>query len=105
MTDLDSTFSALSHQARRAILKQLATGEMRLSDLAEPFDMSQTAVSKHVRILCDAGLVTMEQRGRTRYCRLNAIPMRAALDWIADYETFWQGQFDSLARHLAKEGL
>ena len=103
MAHLDSTFAALSHEARRAILARLARGEARLSDLAEPFDMTQTAVSKHVRVLRDAGLLTVERRGRTRYCRLNAEPMKNAADWLTDYQTFWSHQFDSLARHLAED--
>ncbi|MBO6900570.1 MAG: helix-turn-helix transcriptional regulator [Rhizobiaceae bacterium] len=102
MMNLDSTFAALSHETRRAILKQLASsGETRLSDIAKPFNMSQTAVSKHVRVLSDAGLLTVERRGRTRHCRLNAEPMKQAADWLTDYETFWTGQFEKLARHLA----
>lgn len=105
MTDLDTTFAALGHEARRAILKELANGEARLSDLAAPFNMTQTAVSKHVRVLSDAGLLTVERRGRSRYCRLNAEPMKQAADWLASYETFWTHQFDNLARYLAhKDG-
>jgi len=84
MNALDTTFAALSHEARRAILARLADGETRLSDLAGPFAMSQTAVSKHVRVLSDAGLVTVEQRGRSRYCRLNATPMKQAAEWLSD---------------------
>ena len=101
MNTLDLTFSALSHETRRAILKRLARGETRLSDLAAPFNMSQTAVSKHVRVLSDAGLLTVERRGRARHCRLNAEPMKEAATWLVDYQTFWSGQFDNLARHLA----
>ncbi len=103
METLDTTFAALSHGARRAILARLQRGESRLSDLAAPFNMSQTAVSKHVRVLSDAGLVTVEKRGRTRHCRLNAEPMKAATDWLIDYQAFWTQQFDKLARHLAQE--
>ncbi|MBO6717846.1 MAG: helix-turn-helix transcriptional regulator [Rhizobiaceae bacterium] len=104
MTNLDSTFAALSHETRRAILGKLASGETPLSDLAKPFNMSLTAVSKHVRVLSDAGLLTVERRGRTRHCRLNAQPMKQAADWLTDYQSFWSGQFDSLARHLAAKG-
>lgn len=101
MGNLDTTFAALSDETRRAILQQLTHGEARLSDLAAPFDMSQTAVSKHVRVLSDAGLLTVEKRGRTRHCRLNAEPMKVATDWLNDYQTFWMHQFDNLAHHLA----
>lgn len=104
MNDLDLTFAALSHETRRAILRQLAKGETRLSDLAKPFNMSQTAVSKHVRVLSDAGLVVVDRRGRTRHCRLNAEPMKQAADWLTDYQAFWTGQFDNLALHLASKG-
>lgn len=100
---LDATFAALGHAARRAILERLMAGESRLSDLAEPFNMSQTAVSKHVRVLSDAGLLTVEKRGRTRHCRLNAAPMKQATDWLNDYQAFWTGQLDALAQHLARE--
>jgi DNA-binding transcriptional ArsR family regulator len=103
MQNLDSTFAALSHGTRRAILGRLMQGESRLSDLAEPFNMSQTAVSKHVRVLRDAGLLIVEKRGRTRHCRLSAEPMKAATDWLADYQAFWSRQFDNLAQHLAGE--
>lgn len=102
MTDLDTTFAALGHEARRAILRRLTDGEARLSDLAAPFNMTQTAVSKHVRVLSDAGLLTVERRGRSRYCRLNAGPMKQAADWLADYEVFWTQQFDNLALYLAE---
>lgn len=103
MENLDSTFAALSHGTRRAILGRLMQGESRLSDLAEPFNMSQTAVSKHVRVLRDAGLLIVEKRGRTRHCRLSAEPMKAATDWLIDYQAFWTRQFDNLAQHLAGE--
>jgi len=103
MGNLDTTFTALSDGTRRAILAQLMQGEARLSDLAEPFNMSQTAVSKHVRVLSDAGLLIVEKRGRSRHCRLNAEPMKAATDWLIDYQAFWIRQFDNLAQHLAGE--
>jgi DNA-binding transcriptional ArsR family regulator len=102
MTDLDTTFAALSDQTRRAILARLTQGEARLSDLAAPFKMSQTAVSKHVRVLANAGLVEVEKRGRSRHCRLNAARLKQASDWLEDYRAFWTVQFDNLARHLAQ---
>lgn len=103
MDRLDMTFAALSDGTRRAIVARLAEGEMPLSELADPFDMSLTAVSKHVRVLADAGLVAVEKRGRTRHCRLDAAPMKEAVDWLNDYRKFWAEQFDALARHLAAE--
>ena len=104
MNNLDVIFSALGDETRRAILGQLMQGETRLSDLAEPFDMSQTAVTKHVRVLSDAGLLIVEKRGRSRHCRLNSEPMKQASDWLATYEMFWGRQFDNLARHLKSNG-
>lgn len=103
MSDLDRTFAALSDGTRRAIVAQLAEGESSLSDLAEPFDMSLTAVSKHVRVLNEAGLVSVSKRGRTRYCRLEAEPMKDASDWLEDYRKFWIDRFDALARYLHEE--
>ena len=103
MSHLDTTFAALSNTTRRAILSRLATGETRLSDLAAPFDMSQTAVSKHVRYLEDAGLVEVEKRGRVRHCRLNASAMKEASHWLRNYEKFWIANLDSLAKYLADE--
>jgi len=100
---LDTTFAALADGTRRAILERLKSGEASLSDLAEPFNMSQTAVSKHVRILSDAGLLTVEKRGRTRHCRLHASSMQAASVWLTHYEQFWSAQLDNLARHLARK--
>lgn len=103
MGNLDATFAALSDETRRAILEQLMQGEARLSDLAEPFEMSQTAVSKHVRVLSNAGLLVVEKRGRTRHCRLNMGPMKVATDWLVDYQAFWTRQFGNLAQHFAGE--
>lgn len=102
MKNLDSTFAALSDETRRSILRRLAQGETRLSDLAKPFDMTQPAVSKHVRVLSDAGLVIVEKRGRTRYCRLDASHMKDASEWILDFHAFWTLQFDHLAQHFAE---
>jgi len=104
MHTLNTTFAALSDETRRAILGRLMQGEARLSDLAAPFAMSQTAVSKHVRVLRNAGLVVVEKRGRTRHCRLNAAAMKQASDWLADYQSFWTAQFDNLAQHFADQG-
>jgi DNA-binding transcriptional ArsR family regulator len=101
--DLDRTFAALSDGTRRAIVARLAEGEAPLSDLAEPFAMSLTAVSKHVRVLSEAGLVRVDKRGRTRFCALEPAPMQAAAAWIEDYRRFWEDSFEALARHLNEE--
>lgn len=102
MTALDQTFSALSDPTRRAILARLSLGETSLSDIAAPFDMSQTGVSRHVNVLATAGLVSVSKRGRTRYCRLEAVPMKAAAAWLHTYREFWQNQMTHLASHLGE---
>lgn len=102
MENLNTTFAALSDETRRAILSQLTQGEARLSDLAAPFNMSLTAVSKHVRVLSEAGLLIVEKRGRTRHCRLNAGAMKDASDWLSDYRSFWTQQFDNLTQVLGE---
>ena len=102
MSSLDQTFSALGDPTRRAILARLTLGEARLSDIAEPFDMSQTGVTRHVHVLRDAGLVTVEKRGRTRYCRLTPAPLKDASNWIADYEQFWNDRLKGLASYLGE---
>ncbi len=103
MIELDNTFSALSDQTRRAILSRLNAGEAGLSEIAEPFAMSQTAVSKHIKVLSDAGLVLVEKRGRVRYCRLNGAGLEGAAAWLADYERFWTTRIANLADHLGGE--
>ena len=100
MGNLSTTFAALGDETRREILAQLANGEARLSDLAEPFEMSQTAVSKHVRVLVKAGLAEVEKRGRSRHCRLKADGLREASEWLAEYREFWTQQLEKLATHL-----
>ncbi|MGB7244973.1 MAG: metalloregulator ArsR/SmtB family transcription factor [Sulfitobacter sp.] len=101
--DLDTTFAALSAGTRRAILDRLKDGEIRLSDLASPFDMTQTAVSKHVNVLSDAGLVIIEKRGRSKHCRLNAAHLQDVSDWLEEYRAFWGTQMTNLGLFLAKE--
>jgi len=103
VSDLDAVFAALSDETRRSIMGRLTGGEARLSDLAKPYEMSQTAVTKHVKVLSDAGLVIVEKRGRTRHCRLNAATMRNASDWMAQYQKFWEQRFDNLAQFFADD--
>lgn len=103
MEQLDQVFNALSDPTRRAILARLATGETALSDIAAPFAMSQTAVTKHVRVLSDAGLVSVNKRGRTRYCQLQAEPMQEAAAWLETYQAFWLTQFEALGQYLREE--
>jgi DNA-binding transcriptional ArsR family regulator len=97
---LDATFSALSDPTRRAIVSRLANGEASFMQLALPFDITLPAVSKHVRVLEDAGLVIRTKRGRVHYCRLNAGPLRDATEWLVFYQKFWDGKLDALANFL-----
>lgn len=99
---LDVTFSALSDPTRRAIVERLTRGDASVGELAEPFDMSLPAISKHLTVLQRAGLVEQTREGRTRRCRLVDEPMREALEWIASYGRFWEGRLDSLERVLAE---
>ncbi len=103
MHALDSVFSAIGDPTRRAILAQLATAELPLSQLAAQHPMSLTAVSKHVKVLANAGLVNIEKRGRTQFCRANVAPMKEAIHWLTNYQTFWEQQFNSLAKYLETE--
>lgn len=98
---LDRTFSALAHPARRAILGRLARGEVAsVTDLAEPFDMSLVAVSRHVRVLENAGLISRKKEGRARWCRYEPDAIGEAKDWIEIHQRYWSAQLDALARYL-----
>jgi DNA-binding transcriptional ArsR family regulator len=99
---LDATFGALSDPTRRAIVERLARGEASVGELAEPFDVSLPAISKHLTVLEEAGLIVRAKDGRTRRCRLIDAPMGEALEWIATYGRFWEGQLDSLERFLTE---
>jgi DNA-binding transcriptional ArsR family regulator len=99
--ELDAVFSALADPTRRAIIDRLAAGETSVSELAEPFDISLVAVTKHLRVLEDAGLLHHSKRGRVRFCRLSPEPLRSADDWLARYRAFWSTRLDALAAHLA----
>lgn len=101
---LDAVFSALGDPTRRAILARLAQGETSVSALAEPHDMSLPAISKHLRVLENAGLVSREKTGRVVRCRLEADPLKGAADWIAAYRQFWEDQLDALASYLENVG-
>ena len=100
---LDSTFSALADPTRRAILARLALGEATVGELARPFAVSLPAISKHLRILEDAGLMARHKDGRTHRCHLVAATLHAAAGWLLFYQRFWEGTFDSLADYLARE--
>ncbi len=97
---LDAVFSALGDPTRRAILSQLAEGETRVTELASPHHISLPAISKHLRVLESAGLLSKQKAGRVVRCSLNAEPLKEAADWVESYRRFWEGQFDRLERYL-----
>lgn len=99
---LDKTFSALSNPIRRTIVEKLADGESTVSQLAEPFDVSLPAISKHLRILEDAGLLARTKDGRIYRCSLRGTPIQQAADWLERYRMFWERKFDALDTHLKK---
>ena len=99
---LDAVFHALSDSTRRAILARLANGDAVVTELAEPFEMSLPAISKHLNVLEKAGLLQRHKDGRIRRCELNAGPLETASDWISFYKQFWNSQLDSLAKYLEK---
>lgn len=100
---LDRIFGALADSTRRAILARLARGEATVGELAEPFDVSRPAISKHLRVLERAGLVRRTPEGRISRCELDAGPMRDAADWVERYRGFWEKQLDELKRYVEKE--
>jgi DNA-binding transcriptional ArsR family regulator len=97
---LDATFGALSDPTRRTILSALTAGEVSITHLGEPFDVSLQAVSKHIGVLTAAGLVAREKRGRVHWCRLTPAPMKAAEEWLGGYREFWDEQLESLDAYL-----
>jgi len=99
---LNRVFSALADPVRRAILTRLDGEELLVSQLAEPFDISLQAVSKHIQVLARAGLVVQERSGRISRCRLDAGPIYHAAVWINRYSKYWQTQFDTLAAWLGE---
>ena len=99
---LDRVFSALADPVRRSILSRLDQGEFLVSELAEPFDISLQAVSKHIQVLVKAGLIVQERTGRVSRCRLDAGPIYQAAVWINRYSRYWQAQFDTLAVWLGE---
>ena len=100
--ELDATFGALSDATRRGILEQLSHGDSSVTKLSEPYEISLPAISKHLRVLEKAGLLSQEKDGRVRRCRLDAGPMKEVSDWISRYQRFWEQQLDSLASFLGK---
>jgi len=99
----DTVFRALGDPTRRAILDRLRHRDRGVNELCEPFDMSQPAISQHLKVLVDAGLVVATQRGRERIYQLRPAPLRAAYDWLGHFEEFWTAGLDRLGAYLDAE--
>jgi DNA-binding transcriptional ArsR family regulator len=97
---LSTTFAALADPTRRAILARLASGECSVTELAEPFEMSMPAVSKHLRVLERAGLIARGREAQWRPCRLEAAPLKEVADWAERYRAIWEQRFDRLETYL-----
>jgi DNA-binding transcriptional ArsR family regulator len=97
---LSTTFAALADPTRRAILARLLGGECSVTELAEPFDMSMPAVSKHLRVLERAGLIARRREAQWRRCRVEAGPLKEVADWAARYRHIWEARFDRLDTYL-----
>jgi DNA-binding transcriptional ArsR family regulator len=97
---LSATFAALADPTRRAILARLARGEATVTELAEPFAVSLPAISKHLKVLERAGLITRGRSAQWRPCRLEAAPLADVAEWVQTYRRFWEGSFDRLDVHL-----
>jgi DNA-binding transcriptional ArsR family regulator len=103
MTDhLSTTLSALADPTRRGILARLSLGEATVSELAEPYDMSMAAVSKHLKVLEKAGLISRGKEAQWRPCKLEAAPMAEVADWVENYRRFWEESLDRLGDYLAE---
>ena len=99
---LSTTFAALADPTRRAILSRLSGGQMSVSELAKPFRMTPPAVTKHLKVLQRAGLITQSREAQWRPCRLKAAPLKEAADWVEQYRKFWEESFDRLDEYLAE---
>ena len=100
MDTLSATFAALADPTRRAILARLATGQCSVTELAEPFDMSLPAVSKHLRVLERAGLISRGREAQWRPCRLDPAPIKEVVDWAEHYRALWEARLDRLDSYL-----
>jgi DNA-binding transcriptional ArsR family regulator len=98
--DLSATFAALADPTRRAILGRLARGEASVNELAAPFKISLPGISKHLKVLERAGLITRGREAQWRPCRLKAAPLKQVADWVEHYRRFWQESFDRLDNYL-----
>jgi DNA-binding transcriptional ArsR family regulator len=96
-------FQAIADPTRRALLDALREGEKPVLELASQFDVTLSAVSQHIRVLREAGLVAVRKSGRERYYQLNAAPLQAVAAWVTHHEAFWRKKLDALAQHLEEE--
>ncbi|HEY0767590.1 MAG TPA: metalloregulator ArsR/SmtB family transcription factor [Steroidobacteraceae bacterium] len=99
---LNATFAALADPTRRAILARLASGEAGVMQLAKPFDMSQPAISKHLKVLERAGLIARSRKAQSRPCRLQAGPLEEVAEWTERYRRYWEHSFERLDAYLGK---
>ena len=99
---LSATFAALADPTRRAILARLIDGDCSVTELAEPFDMSMPAVSKHLRVLEQAGLITRRREAQFRHCQIDATPLKDVADWAARYRHIWEQRLDRLDAYVAQ---
>ena len=97
---LSATFAALADPTRRAILARLASGETSVTDLAAPFQMTMPAVTKHLKVLEKAGLISRSRKAQARPCHIEAEPLRAATDWMVQYRHMWEARLDRLDAYL-----
>jgi DNA-binding transcriptional ArsR family regulator len=97
---LDKTFHAVSDPTRRAILKMLSERQARVTEIAKSFPYSLNAVSKHLKVLEQAGLIHREIKGRDHICQLDPLPLQEASDWFAQYRQFWEERLDAMERHI-----
>ena len=97
---LSATFAALADPTRRAILAGLASGQRSVTEIARPFDMTLPAVTKHLKVLHRAGLITQSREAQWRPCKLKAGPLKEAADWVEQYRKFWEESFDRLDEYL-----
>ncbi len=102
--DLDRAFGALADPTRRAILARLRDGDAGVLEIAEPFPMSQPAISKHLKVLEAAGLVSRHRRAQTNLCRLEATRLGEVAEWLGGYREFWEGSLDRLAGYVQELG-
>ena len=99
-TSSSNVFTAIADPTRRAILDLLRQGEQPVKQIAKPFQMSLPAISQHLSVLCEAGLVAQRKEGRQRFYRLNPEPLKQVSDWVNHYEQFWQEKLDVLGNYL-----